>query len=871
MPRSEEDIIRRNEDLKTNHPWVPGVTTLGQACWNRKKNCPGIAQRPKLKARDRSDPTKKLANTGVQFDKTCEECDKVMDNGTVALRCRTCAPRKRGPPPASQSIVAAGVSTAPVFDFATMAMRLLLSISLPFNASIPTHLLTRKVTRSREGVWHFDENTATGYTPNRDMDRPIFRFKTESSNRTDLLAAHIESNTFCLAYNGNVRETKMVDVNTMGETLYEGVKESNSFCLAYNEMEKKTTKVSANTVGTTVYTEVEYKMRKKKVEPAGRCVEIETGFILKPPPQATMFTSSPLSEPHIEFAKLRIQENKEAGRLRCCSDASILEEPSAPAIASTLFDSCVRRPIQFEKSVSIDAEWRDAFVLGTSNAPPPSLLAALEAGGCELVCEPLTDGRVAAGVGIVVNPDPLHFSTAYRVYHESDRPLVDQIDSFVHSNPALFKAFSAIEHYQLITRRIQHVTDHKIALESKSTAFAKADRNQNFVVDGAVEDNRLALRLTAARLGSTASNGELVESLVDVVGFDGKVRLVERHPQLEVGGVVKIEDEILLDLQQQCVFLQPMNRTAEMLLPDMEGYARIRKRAMSAQRWLSGLTKPIASDQLAMSITRGIRSLRGIASETHSDMQRMIATGLAAAWNSPNATIRLGRNAAPLRRHFLRMKETSATPLIANTVDRALLERMQTDPEFEAAAAFALSAGPRFRPDVSTLFTEFSDCILRKAKERTTIPTHSTESHLNHPPPMPLTALLGDVSQRLLTECPSWHSGNTTICAAKCMLSLVATLYGFERKRHPLYYLLPLCASVGGGDTLGERYTARLSFRARKEALYVPNLDAESAQSIAECALRVVLQLECGGTPGQVRRCAGGWELATSLLSLEFS
>jgi hypothetical protein len=656
----------------------------------------------------------------------------------------------------------------------------------------------------------------------------------------------------------------------MGETLYEGVKESKSFCLAYNEMEKKTTKVSANTIGTTVYTEVEYKVREKKVEPAGRCVEIETGFILRPPPQATMFTSSPLSEPHIEFAKLRIQENREAGHLRCCSDASILEEPSAPATASMLFHSCVRRPIQFEKSVSVDAEWRDALVLGTSDVPPPSLLAALEAEGCELVCEPLTDGRVAAGVGIVINPDPLHFSTAYRVYHESDRPLVDQIDSFAHSNPTLFKAFSAIEYYQLITRRVQHATIHKIPLESKSTAFAKTDRNQNFVVDGAVEDYGLAVRLTAAR-HHTASNGELVESLLDVVGFDSKVRLVERHPQLQVGGVVKVEDEILLDLQQQCVFLQPLDRKAELLLPDMEGYARIRKRAMSAQRWLSGQTKPIASNQLAMSIIRGIRSRRGVASETHSDVQRMIATGLAAAWNSPVATIRLGRNAAPLRRHLLRIKETSATPLIASPVDRALLERMLTDPEFEAAAAFALSAGPRFRPDVSTLFTEFSDCILRKSRERTTIPTQSTESHLNHPPPMPLTALLGDVAHRLLTECPSWHSGSTTIGAAECVISLAVRLYGLQRGRHPLYYLLPLCASVGGGDTLEARYTARLSLRERKEALYVPDLDATSVQSIAECALRAVLQLECGDTPGQVRRCVGGWELSASLLSLECS
>ena len=830
MPRSEDDVTRRNEDLKANHPWVPGVTALGQACWHFKKNCPGIAQRPKLKVRDRSDPTKKpVANTGVQFDKTCEECDKVMDNGTVALRCRACAPRKRAPPPTGQLVVAASGSTAPAFDFATAAMRLLFSISLPFNASIPEHIVTRKVTRDG-GVWNYDMNHGTGYTPNRDRKRSIFRFNIEPPNRTGLLAAHMEANTFCLAYNGKVRETKLVDSNTMGETRYE---------------------------------QIDGRIQVKEVELSGRYVEVETGRYLPQPPRATIFSDSPLSAAHIEFAKLRIQENREAGRLRCSSDASILEEPSAPAIASTLFDSCVRRPIQFEKSVSIDAEWRNAFVLGTSDAPPPSLLAALEAGGRELVCEPLSDGRVAAGVGIVINPDPLHFSTAYRVYHESDKPLVDQIDSFVHSNPTLFKAFSAIEHYQLVTRRMQHATDHKIPFESKSTAFAKADRNQSFVVDGAVEYYGMAVRLTAAR-HRTASNCELV----DVVGFDSKVRLVERHPQLEVGGVVKIDDEVLLDLQQQCVFLHPLDRTAEMLFPDMEGYARIRKRAMSAQRWLSGLTKPIASDQLAMSITRGIRSLRGIASETHSDVQRMIATGLAAAWNSPNATIRLGRNAAPLRRHLLRVKETSATPLIANQVDRALLERMQTDPGFEAAAAFALCSATGDSPDVSTLFTEFSGCILRKSKERTTIPT---QSEVRPSPPAPLTALLGDVSHQLLTECPSWYNATTTMCAANCVISLAVRLYGLQSGRHPLYYLLPLCASVGGGNTLDARYTARLSFRERKEALYVADLDATSTPSIAECALRVVLQLECGGTPGQVRRRAGGWELAVSLLSLECS
>ena len=826
MPRSEDDVTRRNEDLKANHPWVPGVTALGQACWNFKKNCPGIAQRPKAKVRDRSDPTKKLTKTGVQFDKACEECDRVMDNATVALRCRACAPRKRGPPPTGQLVVAASGSTTPAFDFATAAMRLLFSISLPFNAIIPEHIVTRKVTRDG-GVWNYDTNHGIGCTPNRDRKRSIFRFNIEPLNRTGLLAAHMEANTFCLAYNGKVKETKLVDSNTMGETRYE---------------------------------QIDGRIQVREVELSGRYVEVETGRYLPQPPRSTIFSNSPLSAAHIEFAKLRIQENREAGRLRCCSDASILEEPSAPAIASTLFDSCVRRPIQFEKSVSIDADWRDAFVLGTSDAPPPSLLAALEAGGCELVCEPLSDGRVAAGVGVVINPDPLHFSTAYRVYHESDKPLVDQIDSFVHSNPTLFKAFSAIEHYQLITRRIQHAADHKIPLESKSTAFAKADRNQSFVVDCAVENYELAMRLIAAR-HRTASNCELV----DVVGFDSKVRLVERHPQLEVGGVVKIDDEILLDLQQQCVFLQPMDRTAEMLLPDMEGYARIRRRAISAQRWLSGLTKPIASDQLAMSIVRGIR---GIASETHYDVQRMIATGLAAAWNSPNATIRLGRNAAPLRRHLLRMEETTATPLIANDVDRALLERMQTDPGFEAAAAFALSAGPRFRPDVSTLFTEFSDCILRKSKERTTIPT---QSEVRPSPPAPLTALLGDVSHQLLTECPSWYNATTTMCAANCVISLAVRLYGLQSGRHPLYYLLPLCASVGGGNTLDARYTARLSFRERKEALYVADLDATSTPSIAECALRVVLQLDCGGTPGQVRRCAGGWELAASLLSLECS
>jgi hypothetical protein len=684
-----------------------------------------------------------------------------MCNKTLANQCVRCDSRKRDNKPT---------------DFITEAMRMLFVTLLPLGAHPPDRLRS------------FDVDGHAGAVANCERGRRIFDFP-KSSPSTDTLLAHIEANSFSLA--STTAKEKMIEETTTGR---DGKSTTALVWSGTFEHRKPVSLLLVNPA------------RAREPIQLGQENEEERHWNV---------------ESYKEFVTHRIQEVREAERLTSMSNpAELLRAPSTPAIGAILSEMCIQHPIGDGMRDLTTAEWLNAFVLGTSTSPPQSLLDALHGCTDEFICEAITAERPAAGVGIVLNLDPLNFSSAYRVYRKCDKELTDQLDEFMKSKPLLVNALLTIKHYEYETKCVQEAMERNIPLESRSMAFAKADNRQRFLVDGSLRGR------------STLS----------------------QHPQFETE-IIRTDNNVPPLLQRQCVLLRPEHASG-CLFPDVKAYAKTSKRAIAAlQRLPNRFTDPAT-----VSVVSALHlHLCPSAAET----RRMAALAISTAWGDSNAAVRLGVHPMPLHGHLLRMTESTAEPLASSPADRALLKAMENSPTMEAAAAFMLCSPQGAVPDAATLHREFNASILRKASDRTTIPR--VPPLRKGDPAVPIPAITAALDRQPLGE---WFSGNETLATATALASILAPLFGFQPGHPTAYYILPFCPSVGGGDTLGERHTARLLFRDCRDDLFVPNLDNTTKKHAAECALRNIL--ESVGPP-TATPCRGGWKVAAEAISSTFS
>lgn len=730
---------------------------VGQACWNRIKDCPGISVRRKRKAGDARTDLDDTTPSNTEFCKTCEMCDVRMSKSTLENRCIQCKPRLRNQPDDSKP-----------FDFITNAMRSLFATTLPYNAVPPERLL------SLDQFLHRDD------IPNSERGHPIFSFPPAQMSSRATLLAHIEAGSFPLAF---PPPRKMTAVGFQA-------READSVLIP-------------NSYTTT-----------RSIESQGSEQDEQVRF-----------------EAHRAYVRLRIKEERENQRLLLTNrDASLLQEPLARAIITIFAGLCIDYPLGCGAHDPVIAEWVEQFVLGTSSMPLSLHETLQECNLSDFVCERVTNDHPAAGVGIVLNLDPIDFSTAYRVYRKCDATITSQLDDFVKATPPpAANVLSAVKHYIRETKCVKGAQRHHVPLESESVRFAKADNEQNFMVDGCIKDPTRIFNMISR------DNPNPRFALRSVKGAEGPVDVVSHHAQFLEQNMTYAAD-VALSVQQHVIpaVSKPTNGC---LFPTAKAYAETAKRTAGAVK-CPPIPVGINRRPLPTPLTR-----------------QMAAIALSTAWNDRTSAIRLGINTDPIRKHLLKLTESAATPLVWNSVDRALLKALENSPEMETAAAFMLCSPPGATPDAHVLYRECSKSILRTAADRTAIPLAGDGA--NH-------VRLSAISQPL----GAWFGGHKTLDVARRLALDAAPLYDLQPGRPAVHYLLPLCPTTGGGDTLGARHIARLAFPERTEDLFIPELDKVSKSHHAECALRHTLR---SSEPSHAQKCGSGWKITPEALRIIFS